>query len=79
MRTAWNHGELLFSTEQAYRFVRRLTDAGGAITWANTVNGGAMNPQGLGVLKEVDAKMAKHVKPPYVTYKRPEHAALINN
>jgi hypothetical protein len=76
MRTKWNYGELLFDSDQAYRFVRRITDAGGAITWANTINKGHINSKDLAVLKALDKKMQRKNELLYQPYVRPEAAKL---
>lgn len=78
MRTNWNHGELLFDVEQAYRFVRKLTDAGGSITWSSTMNHGRMTKGDFDVLLEVDKRMSASKLPPIIPYVRPKGAKLAN-
>ena len=73
MRQAWNGQNLplLFDAEQAYRFVRTVTDAGGAFSWSNTIKSG-MIPQE----EFVDQRIQQFPKPNYQSYKRPKGAFL---
>lgn len=78
MRQAWNGQSLplLFDTEQAYRFVRTVTDAGGAYSWSNTIKEGAIPQEEFEIFKAIDERLKQAPKPKYVPYKRPEGAAL---
>ncbi|MBU3012078.1 DNRLRE domain-containing protein [Polaribacter vadi] len=62
---------VLFDTEQAYRFVRSLTDAGGAHSWANTVTSGAITQEEFEMFKTIDERMQQSQKPDYEAYVRP--------
>ncbi|MDO6802479.1 Ig-like domain-containing protein [Wenyingzhuangia sp. 1_MG-2023] len=75
MRQNWTSTKstfpVLFDVEQAYRFVRTLTDAGGAHSWANTVTAGAITQEEFVMFKEIDERMQQSKKPDYETYTRP--------
>ncbi|MGJ8743556.1 CBM96 family carbohydrate-binding protein [Polaribacter sp.] len=62
---------VLFEAEQAYRFVRSLTDAGGAHSWANTVSSGSITQEEFEIFKIIDARMQQSQKPDYEAYARP--------
>jgi len=78
MRQKWNgqNDPLLFDAEQAYRFVRTVTDAGGAYSWSNTILNGAIPQDEFKILKTIDQRMQLIPKPEYQPYKRPEGAYL---
>lgn len=75
--------DLVQEIEQAYRFVRRVTDGGAAITWANTAEYrkweklGHMMPDEMVMMKEINRRMAMSTKPDYVPYVRPQGAYLV--
>ncbi|MBP0904929.1 hypothetical protein ACFSKN_18405 [Mariniflexile gromovii] len=79
MRMKWTSpkAELMFDTEQAYRFVRTLTDAGCAITWGNTNTYGFITEDEMVLMKEIDKRLQIKPMPHYVPYKRPEGAKLV--
>ncbi len=72
--------DLMFTdVEQAYRFVRRLTDAGAAMTWSTSNRFGKMSEDELEILEEVDKRMQMSPMPDYVPYTRPEGAILVGD
>lgn len=73
MRQSWTGTSepLLFDTEQAYRFVRTLTDAGGAFTWANNVINGEIPQEEYDIFQVIDQRMQQSPKPDYEAYVRP--------
>ncbi|WP_344931057.1 discoidin domain-containing protein, partial [Aquimarina addita] len=79
MRETWSSYSqpLVFAdNDQAYRFVKRITGAGGAITFSTTTgpNGLAM-PDELAILKYVNDQFEANAD--YVPYVRPEGAFLV--
>ncbi|MGJ8743555.1 CBM96 family carbohydrate-binding protein [Polaribacter sp.] len=62
---------VLFDTEQAYRFVRTLTDAGAAHSFANTISLGSITQEEFEMFKVIDARMQQAQKPDYEPYTRP--------
>ncbi|TRX59239.1 hypothetical protein FNH22_12000, partial [Fulvivirga sp. M361] len=83
---------LLYDTEQAYRFVRRITDAGASVTWATTTDPGPLHPAAaqwgyttaghmmpdeMAIMKEINNRMLMSTKPDYVPYVRPAGALLV--
>lgn len=79
MRMKWTDrkAELMFDNEQAYRYVRTLTDAGCALTWGNTQTNGLISKDEMVVMMEVDRRLRMDPMPDYVPYKRPEGAKLV--
>lgn len=79
MRQRWTNSgyPLLFEVEQAYRFVRKLTDGGCAITWGNTQTDGKITPEEMNIMKEIDERISMPIKPDYIPYSRPEGAFLV--
>ncbi|MEM9857282.1 MAG: carbohydrate-binding protein, partial [Bacteroidota bacterium] len=74
---------LVFNTEQSYRYVRRITDGGASITFANTIdrtigNAGYMMPDEMAIMKEVNRRLEMNQIPAYETYTRPVGARLVN-
>ncbi len=78
MRMKWTspRADLMFDTEQAYRFVRTLTDANCAITWGNTNTNGFITEDEMAIMKEIDKRLQIKPMPDYIPYKRPEGAKL---
>lgn len=74
---------LVQEVEQAYRFVRRITDDGASITWATTAEYrnweklGHMMPDEMEMMKEINRRMSSSTKPDYQPYIRPEGAYLV--
>mgnify|MGYP000302137093 FL=1 len=79
MRKTWTGANetLVFNEEQAYRFVRRITDASAAITWGNTVVSGSISEDEMVILEEISEKMESDPVTDYVPYSRPAGAFLI--
>lgn len=79
MRMQWTrpNAELMFDEEQAYRFVRTLTDAGAAITWGNTNTNGFISADEMEIMKEVDRRLRMKPMMDYVPYTRPLGAKLV--
>ena len=72
---------IVFGTEDAYRFVRRITDAGAAMTFATTtddkVRKGHMMTDEMTIMKEIDRRLRMEPMPDYVPYTRPPGARLV--
>ncbi|WP_139958821.1 T9SS type A sorting domain-containing protein [Flavicella sediminum] len=81
MRNNWTSTSfpLLFDVEQAYRFVRTLTDANCAITWANAKTNGKIIPEEMEIMKEIDARLRTSPMPDYIPYVRPEGSLLVKD
>jgi hypothetical protein len=83
IRTQWHvsRADIVFGTEQAYRFVRRITDAGAAITFANTIDGvenpGHMMPDEMKIMKEINRRLQMDPMMEYIPYTRPAGAKLV--
>ena len=78
IRSTWSseRSELMFESQQAYRFVKRITDAGGAVTFSTTTDtdGTTMEDEEL-VLKFVNQKLQMNA--PASEYVRPIGAFLV--
>ncbi|MFC2110785.1 hypothetical protein ACFLSU_09475, partial [Bacteroidota bacterium] len=78
IRATWSseRSDLMFDGEQAYRFVKRITDAGGAVTFSTTthINGTTMENE-ENVLKYVDQQFIIKASP--IEYIRPLGAFLV--
>ena len=79
IRTTWHNesSDLVFETEQAYRFTRTITDAGAAMTWSNTNLNGYMSDDEMTIMKAINDRMAQEPMEDYEQYKRPEGACLL--
>jgi hypothetical protein len=67
----------MFDGEQAYRFVKRITDAGGSVTFSTTTDtDGTTMEDEENVLKYVDEQLSNGAIP--TEYVRPEGAFLIS-
>jgi len=79
IRATWSseRSDLMFDGEQAYRFVKRITDAGGSVTFSTTtdIDGTTMEDE-ENVLKYVDEQLSNGAIP--TEYVRPEGAFLIS-
>ncbi|MBU2997572.1 hypothetical protein KO500_14075 [Cellulophaga baltica] len=78
IRATWSseRSDLMFDGEQAYRFVKRITDAGGAVTFSTTTDtDGTTMEDEEGVLKYVDEQLSKEAVS--TEYVRPEGAFLV--
>lgn len=79
IRATWSseRTELMFDGQQAYRFVKNITDAGGAITFSNTTDtDGTTMEDEEAVLKYVNQQMLANVAAS--EYVRPEGAFLVS-
>lgn len=78
IRSTWSseRSELMFDGEQAYRFVKNITDAGGAVTFSTTTNidGTTMEDEEI-VLKYVNKQLEVNAAPS--EYIRPLGAYLV--
>ena len=81
IRTAWHtsSSDLVFEVEQAYRFVRRITDGGAAMTWATTQVNGKMKSDEMKIMAEINNRMSQKQKEDYQPYKRPKGASLVGS
>ncbi|TRX44939.1 hypothetical protein FNH22_31610, partial [Fulvivirga sp. M361] len=78
IRRRWSQYDepLYYDEDQAYRFIKRITDAGGAITFSTTIGPGGIGPADeIAVLKHVDAQLTANAD--YVPYVRPAGAFLV--
>ncbi len=79
MREKWSSSAfpLMYNDkDQAYRFVRRITDSGGSITFSTTANkSGLVVADELAILKHVNDQL--EVNADYVPYTRPAGAKLV--
>ena len=69
--------DLVFEVEQAYRFVRTLTDAGATITWSTTITDGFITDDEMAIMEDINDRMVLTPKPDYIPYVRPEGAYLV--
>lgn len=67
----------VFEVEQAYRFVRKITDSGAAMTWSTTQKKGYMMPDEMKIMTEINKRMTQVPKAPFKAYKRPKGASLM--
>jgi len=79
IRDSWSgsSAELMFDVEQAYRFVRTITDGSAAITWSTTQKRGAMPDDEMDIMIEINDRMTQSPKVDYVEYERPAGAYLV--
>ncbi|WP_139959462.1 hypothetical protein [Flavicella sediminum] len=84
MRDKWHvaSANLIFGTEDAYRFTRTLVDAKAGITFATTVsdkgsNKGSLMTEEMTIMKEINTRLLANPMPNYVPYVRPEGAFLV--
>jgi len=79
IRDSWSgsNAELMFGVEQAYRFVRTITDGGAAMTWSTTQKRGYMSADEMDIMIEINNRMTQDPKPDYDAYERPEGAYLV--
>jgi len=80
IRNSWSssRAELMFDVEQAYRFVRTITDGGAAMTWSTTQDDGYMTADEMDIMIEINDRMTQSPKPDYSVYERPEGAYLVS-
>ena len=79
IRDSWSGhtAELIFEVEQGYRFVRKITDGGAAMTWSTTQNRGYMSADEMEIMIEINDRMTQTPKADYEEYVRPEGAYLV--
>lgn len=79
IRSSWSgsNAKLMFDVEQAYRFVRRITDGGAAITWSTTQKKGYMPAAEMKIMTKINKRMSRTPKADYKVYKRPVGAYLV--
>jgi len=80
IRDSWSGStaSLVFEVEQAYRFVRDITDGGAAMTWSTTQSKGYMTSDELDIMVEINDRMTQTPKASYAVYQRPEGAYLLS-
>jgi len=79
IRERWSVAKtkIVFEVEQAYRFVRTITDNGAAMTWSTTQKKGFMKPDEMKIMVEINSRMTQNPKAPFKAYKRPKGATLV--
>ncbi|WP_139958823.1 T9SS type A sorting domain-containing protein [Flavicella sediminum] len=78
IRATWSseRSDLRFDEEQAYRFVKRITDAGGSVTFSNTTDtDGTTAEDEVPILTFIDQQLAIDADP--TVYERPNGAYLV--
>jgi len=80
IRERWSvsRANLVFETEQAYRFVRTFTDARATMTWSTTITNGFISDDEMVIMQEINRRMQQSPKPDPEPYVRPEGASLVN-
>lgn len=80
IRERWSVAKtkLVFGVEQAYRFTRSITDNGAAMTWSTTQFKGAMKPDEMKIMIEINKRITQVPKSKFKPYKRPQGAYLSN-
>jgi hypothetical protein len=84
MRQKWHvsSANLIFGTEDAYRFAKTLIDAKAGVTFATTINDngngkGYMMPDEMVIMKEINDRLLSNPIPDFEPYVRPEGAYLV--
>lgn len=84
MRDKWHvsSANLIFGTEDAYRFTRTLVDAKAGVTFATTIDSkrgrkGYMMAEEMAIMKEINDRLLSNPMPDYEPYVRPEGAFLV--
>ena len=78
IRATWSseRSDLMFDNEQAYRFAKRITDAGGSVTFSNTTStDGTTSEDEVEILTFMDKQFA--INADATIYERPEGAFLV--
>ncbi len=78
IRSTWSseRSDLMFDDEQAYRFAKRITDAGGSVTFSNTTaTDGTTSEDEVEILTFMDQQFA--INADATVYERPEGAFLV--
>lgn len=80
IRKTWSTGtNMVFNIEQAYRFTRKITDAGAGITWSTTEKDGHLRARDMEMMLEIEDRMSQKRKPDYEAYERPSGAYLLQS
>jgi hypothetical protein len=83
MRDKWHvsKANLIFGTEDAYRFAKTLIDAKAGVTFATTIDAGSdrgyMMSEEMAIMKEINDRLLSSPVPDYEPYVRPEGASLV--
>jgi len=79
IRSTWSssRSDLVFGIEQAYRFTRKITDAGAGITWSTTQDKGYLSTDEMDIMIEIENRITQTPKANYETYQRPVGAYLL--
>ena len=84
MRDKWHvsSANLIFGTEDAYRFARTLIDGKAGVTFATTINDkstgkGYLMAEEMTIMKAINDRLLSNPVPDYVPYARPEGAHLV--
>ena len=85
IRAAWHSAgtDLIFGTEDAYRFTKRLKDANAGVTFATTVENrgntklGYMSVDEMTIMKTINDRLLSNPVPDFEPYVRPEGAYLV--
>jgi len=79
IRSTWSssRSDLVFGIEQAYRFTRKITDAGAGITWSTTQDEGYMSADEMDIMIEIENRITQTPKADYEAYQRPVGAYLL--
>jgi len=78
IREVWSTATrpLVFSNEQAYRFAKRITDAGGSVTFSNTVlDDGTITSDEITVLEHINQEFEANNA--HIEFVRPTGASLV--
>ncbi|QXP63024.1 T9SS type A sorting domain-containing protein [Polaribacter sp. HaHaR_3_91] len=78
IRSTWSseRSDLMFDKEQAYRFAKRITDAGGSVTFSNTTStDGTTSDDEVEILTYMDQQFA--INADATVYQRPAGAFLV--
>ncbi|MBQ4857818.1 hypothetical protein [Pseudoalteromonas sp. MMG007] len=77
IRSRWSVAktDLVFGVEQAYRFTRKITDAGAGITWSTTQKNGYMGTDEMQIMRKIQRRIENDEE--YMPYERPNGAYLL--
>ncbi|TMP14750.1 hypothetical protein CWC06_20570, partial [Pseudoalteromonas ruthenica] len=77
IRSRWTspRTDLVFEVDQAYRFTRKITDAGAGITWSTTQKNGYMSADEMQIMLEIQRRIENDEE--YMAYERPNGAYLL--
>jgi len=80
IRATWSseRQDLMFDLEKTYRFIKRITEAGGAITFSTTTGDGTLSDDEMTIMEEVSRRMLMNPRPACVPYMRPPGAYLVD-